>query len=206
MNIKDIGRYLKSLGYRKLNSKYGISIFVKDAGLLFSQAIAVASPNPKSTKYDFEIGILNIPLEISVLDIEQAKFIGVYSLHYGWKVGEISGKSCLPDESEQFYRDLEKMDKEISSEIEKINTESTEALTSFRENTFFAQHPIRKYGSYAAFRGVIYSVIEKGYLDPAIENSALCSVSSDLAEFKQLEFKLGLLKQHIAITTTGLTV
>ena len=201
ININCISKHLKSLGYKKYNSKYGITVFTKNSDLQFSQAILVASPTPKSTTYDFEIGVLNLDLEDIILEIEQAKHIGVYSLHYGWKAGEISGKSSSPDEIENFFRQLDKLDNRISSEVEKTNIESMNSLTSFRENVFFAENPIRKYGSYAAFRGVISSIIDKGYLDPSIENTALSSLSTDPTEYKQLEFKLSLIKKHLALKT-----
>lgn len=203
METKDINKNLKQFGYKKLNAKYGVSIYIKKIDSMFSQAILVASPTPKVKTFDFEIGVLNLHLENAVLEIEQTQFVGVYSLHYGWKVGEISGKDCLPDEIEKFYRYLGELDSQISNDFEKINRESTESLTSFRDNMFFSERPIRKYGSYEAFRGVIYSVIENGYLDPLIENNALSSLSSDPTEYKQLEFKLGILKKHIALKAEG---
>lgn len=199
MNITNISNHLKLLGYKKYNSKYGVTVFTKKNDFLFSQAILVASPTPKSITFDFEIGILNLHLEDIVLEIEQAQHIGVYSLHYGWKAGEISGKDSSPDEINIFYDHLKNLDSKISSEIEEANKVSLNSLTSFCENVFFADNPIRKYGSYAAFRGVISSIIERGYLDPSIENTALSSLSSDPIEYKQLEFKLSLIKKHLAL-------
>ncbi len=199
MILKEIEKNIKLIGYNKLNSKHGISIYIKNTGLVYSQAFLVASPTPKYENYELEIGILNLHLENSVLEIEQAQIIGVYSLHYGWKAGEISGKYSSPVEIDNFFQHLKNMDKEIYSNIEFINKESLESLKFFRDNVFFQKNTIRKYGSYEAIRGVIQNVIEKGYLDDSIENSALSSLSSNPTEYKQLEFKLELLKKHIAL-------
>lgn len=199
--IRDVTKSLKALGYKKINAKYGVAVFVKDSQKAFSQAVLVHSPNPKSRTPEFEVGVIHVPLANLMIDIEEAQFIGLYFINYGWSVTKWLQRNNIPNSVENYVTQSIYLSELITEQFDAVVEEALSAIKGFRQNSFFEHDCTRKYGAFEAYNGLALSVLEKGYLDPAIQQQAFTSVSTDPAEYKQLEFKLGFIQRYLERTT-----
>lgn len=198
--IREVTKSLKALGYKKINAKYGVTVFVKDSQKAFSQAVLVHSPNPKSTTPEFEVGVIHLPLANLMIDIENAHFIGLHVIHYGWSVTKWLQRNNIPNSVENYVTHSINLSELITEQFDAVAEESLSAIKGFRQNRFFEQDFTRKYGAFEAYEGIALSVMEKGYLDPTVLDQAFSSVAANPAEYKQLEFKLGFIQRYLERT------
>lgn len=195
--ISEVTKSLKALGYKKINAKYGVAVFVKDSSRDFSQAILVHSPNPKSKTPEFEVGVINVHLANLMVDIENAQFIGIHVIHYGWSVTKWLQRNNIHNSNENYVAQSIVLSELITMQFDAVAEEALSAITGFRQNRFFEQDCTRKYGAFEAYHGLALSVMEKGFLDPAVQELAFASVAADPCEYKQLEFKLGFIQLYL---------
>ncbi|MDF3125202.1 hypothetical protein [Rheinheimera sp. 1928-s] len=200
--IREVTKSLKAFGYKKINAKYGVAVFVKESEKAFSQAVLVHSPNPKSKMPEFEVGVIHVPLANLIIDIEEAQFIGLYFINYGWSVTKWLQRNNIPYSVENYVTQSIHLSELITEQFDAVVKEALSAIKGFRQNRFFEQDFKRKYGSFEAYHGLALSIMKEGYLDPAIQQKAFNSVAADPAEYKQLEFKLGLIQRYLERTTS----
>lgn len=199
--IREVTKSLKAVGYKKINAKYGVAVFVKDSLKEFSQAILVHSPNPKSTIPEFEVGVIHMPLASLMIDIEDAHFIGLYFINYGWSVTKWLQRNNIQNSNENYVAQSIHLSELITGQFDAVAEEALSAIKGFRQNRFFELDCTRKYGAFEAYHGLALSIMEKGYLDPAVQEQAFASVAADPCEYKQLEFKLGFIQRYLERTT-----